>query len=101
MNGHFSIDSLTREAYKLQGSSSLLHQYEKYPIGDFLIITNKNLSLIFFIEDHKVKESVYNSIKSEPFVLGGLERRSGEYLDILRKLIELDQFDIVDLLLEI
>lgn len=89
------------EAHKLKGSTEFKHQYDKYPIGDFLIISNENLSLIFFIEDENVKESVYKSIESNPDILKGLDQRSREYLEILNQLIKMDMYEIVDVLLGI
>lgn len=98
MSGH---SSLLGYAHKLKGFTHFTHTYEKFPIGDFLVIANKNLSLIFFIEEGKFKESIYNDIKFDSILLKGANEESREYLKILQEFLEMGQNVIVDALLEI
>lgn len=98
MSGH---SSLLSRAHKLKRSTHFTHTYEKFPIGDFLVIANKNLSLIFFIEEGNIKESVYNDIKSDSVLLKGANEESREYLKILQEFLKMGQHEIVDSLLEI
>lgn len=101
MSGRSKVTLLLRRAHELKGQSSFSHRYEEYPIGSFLTVLNKNLSLVFFIEGDSIRDSVHSEIKSNSTFFMGLDEDEREYLDILQKLSDMGLNRTVELLLGI